>query len=38
MIISDGEQPQHIVAPLIDRELKDRFLYRNKYQMIWISI
>ena len=34
MNISDGEPTQHIVAPLIDRKLKDRFLYRNKYQLI----
>jgi len=34
MIISDGEPTQYIVAPLIDRKLKDRFLYRKKYQMI----
>ena len=30
MINSAGEPPQHIVGPLIDRELKDRFLYHNQ--------
>ena len=32
MINSTGELPQFIIIPVIDRELKDRFLYRNKFQ------
>jgi hypothetical protein len=33
MINSIGEPPQYMVVLVIDRELKDRFLYRNKFQM-----
>jgi len=38
MIISASEPPQYIVVSLTDRELKDRFIYRNKYLTIKTSI
>jgi hypothetical protein len=38
MIFSNSEPPQYMVVSLTDRELKDRFVYRNKYLTIKTSI
>ena len=38
MIFSTSEPPQYMVVSLTDRELKDRFVYRNKYLTIKNSI
>ena len=38
MIFSPREPPQYMVVSLTDRELKDRFVYLNKYLTIKTSI
>ncbi len=38
MIFSTSELPQYMVVSLTDSEMKDRFVYRNKYLTIKISI
>jgi hypothetical protein len=38
MIFSNSEPPQYMVVLLTGRELKDRFVYRNKYLTINTSI
>jgi len=38
MIFAASEPPQYMVVSPTDRELKDRFVYRNKYLTIKTSI
>ena len=38
MIFATSEPPQYMVVSPTDRELKDRFVYRNKYLTIKTSI
>jgi len=38
MIFAASEPPQYMVVSPTDRELKDRFVYRNKYLKIKTSI